>query len=259
MSALPTIPCRFIAIAALAIAAGCRSDTAAAESMAPHEAQAAPTSSTLVRGRVSWEGEIPDRRVFDLSGNPDCSRERKEPLLDEAIVVHSDRAVESVLLFVDLPAMPSLPPPPPTKARMESRGCCYVPHVLAIQAGQSVEFVQTDRTLLNVHLLPAANDEQNFAMPQAGGRRAVAFPKPEPFFVKVKGEVHPWMSAWIAVLPHPWFAVTSADGRYAIERVPPGRHELVLRHPRLGEQRVEIDVVEGTSLERDFVLRAPTR
>lgn len=221
----------------------------------------APSARTSVRGVVRWEGEIPERRVIDLSGTPDCQQTRDAPLLDEAIVVHADRAVESVLLFVDvagtvpataLDAVSALP------ARLEMRGARFAPHLLAVRAGQRVDFANADPLLYNVHLLPQSNHEENFAMPGVG-MRSRTFPLPEHGFVKVKSDVHPWMSAWIAVLPHPWFAVTGADGRYAIDAVPLGRHELVLRHPRLGEQRTTIEVVEGAVVTKDFTLRAAAR
>ena len=77
--------------------------------------------------------------------------------------------------------------------------------------------------------------------------------------MKVIADVHPWMGAWIAVLPHPWFAVSGADGRYAIDAVPPGRHELVLRHPRLGEQRTAIEGGSRADVVHDFTLRAASR
>lgn len=215
----------------------------------------APSATTSVRGVVRWEGEIPERRVIDLAGSPDCLKTRDAPLLDEAIVVHADRAVESVLLFVEaaptlLPAASTALPP----ARLEMRGARFAPHLLAVAAGQRVDFANADPLLYNVHLLPQANDEESFAMP-GPGTRSRTFPLPEPGFVKVKDDVHPWMGAWIAVLPHPWFAVTGADGRYAIDAPPAGRHELVLRHPRLGEQRTTIEVGEGAVVTKDFKLR----
>jgi len=245
-------------VIALATAA-CRSDAAqsggSTEPAVP-AVPAAPTTSTTVsiRGRVAWEGVIPERRVIDLSAIPECARERTEPLLSDEIVVHPDRSVESVLLFVDA-AVEAGHAAPPAHARIESRGCQFVPHVVAIEAGQSIDFVQTSPTLVNIHLVGSANAEQNFAM-NGRGRRSVLFPEVEPGFIRLKSEVHPWMSAWIAVLPHPWFAVTGPDGRYAIEGIPPGARRLVLRHPRLGEQTVDLVLGAGADVVRDFVLSA---
>ncbi|MBL8840417.1 MAG: hypothetical protein JNL90_02685 [Planctomycetes bacterium] len=250
-----------LALPWMALLAACGAPPPTA-STAPEPATAAPSATApsataSVRGVVRWEGEIPERRVVDLSGTPDCLQTRDAPLLDESIVVHDDRAVESVLLFVDgstaAPIATSAVP-----ARLELRGARFAPHLLAVQAGQRVDFANADPLLYNVHLLPQANDEESFAMP-GPGTRSRTFPLPEPGFVKVKDDVHPWMGAWIAVLPHPWFAVTGDDGRYAIAGVPSGRHTLVLRHPRLGEQRTEIELRDGAAVTHDFTLRRGPR
>lgn len=242
-----------VALLGLAAFVGCRGgESTAAAPIGPVGAPPAASGTSSVRGRVVWEGAIPERREIDISGNPDIARVRTTPLLSDDLVVGPDRGVESVLLFVDLPADPSARMPAP--ARMECRGGRYVPHLLAVEAGQTVEFVQTDPTLLNVHLIPRLNPEDNFAIP-VPGKRPRAFALAEPEFVRVKADVHPWMSAFIAVLPHSCSAVTGEDGRYEIVGVPPGRHTLVMRHPKLPEQRVELDFPAGGNVERGFTLR----
>ena len=254
-------------VLALAVAmvgtVGCQSSDDAAEA-APAEGAASSDPATLARvcGRVTWEGELPERRVVDLGGSPDCARTRTEPLLSEDIVVSADRSVESVLVFLEI-AAETAAAGASTRASSESadaahlvaRLCRFEPHLLAVRVGQPVQFGQAGQTFENFHLLPQTNDEQNFAITTAGGTKTIGFEHPEPGFIKVKSDIHPWMSAWIAVLPHPWFAVTGADGRYAIEGLPPGRQTLVLRHPLLGEQRVEVEAAPGTVVTRDFVLR----
>ncbi|MSR46738.1 MAG: hypothetical protein EXS13_06695 [Planctomycetes bacterium] len=142
-----------------------------------------------------------------------------------------------------------------TVARVSSQRCRFEPHLLALQVGQSVDFVQVDPTVQNFHLLPQVNDELNFAIALPGGKKRMAFDHPEPGFIKLKSDINPWMSAWIAVLPHPWFAVTGADGRYAIDGVPAGRHTPVLRHPTLGEKRVAIVVEAARETTQAFTLR----
>ena len=60
--------------------------------------------------------------------------------------------------------------------------------------------------------------------------------------VSLKCDIHPWMSAWLWVEDHPWYALSAADGSFAIEGVPPGTYTVEARHPTLGHERREVVV-----------------
>jgi len=63
--------------------------------------------------------------------------------------------------------------------------------------------------------------------------------------------VHPWMRAWLVVLPTERFALTDADGAYTIAGLPPGKHKVKIWHERLGEREQEIDVQPGQTATND--------
>ena len=86
--------------------------------------------------------------------------------------------------------------------------------------GQPLDIVSSDATLHNVHAAAKANTAFNLGMPAPGTRYTRTFDRPE--IVPFKCDVHPWMRAWVAVVPHPFFAVTGADGRYEIRGLPAG-------------------------------------
>ena len=90
---------------------------------------------------------------------------------------------------------------------LDQKGCHYVPHVLGVQVGQSVEIVNSDPTLHNVHALAKANQEFNQGQPLPGMKFTRQFSTRE-VMVPFKCDVHPWMHAWVGVLDHPYFAVT---------------------------------------------------
>jgi len=121
--------------------------------------------------------------------------------------------------------------------------CQYSPRVLGVRVGQVLKVTSSDPTLHNVHTLSAANPGLNFGMTRPGDAREVTFARPEQFAVRC--DVHPWMTATVYVLDHPFFAVTRADGTFEIQGLPPGELEVVFSHPFLGERTRKVTVGAG--------------
>lgn len=74
--------------------------------------------------------------------------------------------------------------------------------------------------------------------------------------IEVRCDDHPWTHAWIAVFDHPYYAVTGADGRFAMDSVPPGTYHLVTWHPRLGRTEQSVTVGQGPAATVEVVLKA---
>jgi hypothetical protein len=128
-----------------------------------------------------------------------------------------------------------------------------VPHVLAVTVGTTVDFPNSDRVYHNVFSLSSTKrfDLGRYA---AGRSRSVRFDRPG--IVRVFCEIHSHMSAFILVFNHRYFAVTGADGRYQIARVPPGRYTLVAwNEGSIRESRPVAIGEEGVAIEADFALR----
>ena len=106
----------------------------------------------------------------------------------------------------------------PQRATMDQRNETFIPHVLAITVGTTVDFPNSDNTYHNVFSIARARsfDLGRYA---AGHSKSVRFDRPG--IVRVFCEIHSHMSAFILVFNHRYFAVTWADGRYQIGRVPP--------------------------------------
>lgn len=156
---------------------------------------------------------------------------------------------------VYLESAPSLafPDLEPGRATMDQRNETFVPHVLAITVGTTVDFPNSDNTYHNVFSLrgPRPFDLGRYA---AGRSKAVRFDRPG--IVRVFCEIHSHMSAFILVFNHRYFAVTSADGRYQIGRVPPGRYTLVAWNEGAIRESRPVDIPdEAGAVEADFVLR----
>ena len=156
---------------------------------------------------------------------------------------------------VYLESAPSLafPDSEPQRAMMDQRNETFVPHVLAITVGTTVDFPNSDHTYHNVFSLrgPRPFDLGRYA---AGNSKSVRFDRPG--IVRVFCEIHSHMSAFILVFNHRYFSVTSADGRYQISRVPPGRYTLVAwNEGAIRESRPLVISDEGGAVEADFSLR----
>ena len=70
--------------------------------------------------------------------------------------------------------------------------------------------------------------------------------------------VHPWMKAYVAVMTHPYFAVTGPDGSFTIDNVPAGSYEVEAWHERLGTQTASVTVAGGAATA-DFSFKVPKK
>lgn len=137
------------------------------------------------------------------------------------------------------------------RARMDQRNETFVPHVLAIVAGTTVDFPNNDSTYHNVFSLSKARtfDLGRYA---AGHSKAVRFDKPG--IVRVFCEIHSHMSAYILVFSHRYFAVTDDEGRYRIDNVPAGTYTVVAWNGAMPTTSRRVTVPETGDATLDFVL-----
>lgn len=175
-------------------------------------------------GVVRLDGEVPPQGAVVTASDPACGR--KAPvdfMLDE------DR-LGNVLVWID--DAPPEPPPvhaPPTVIELEE--CAFRPQIAGMRAGTWLEVVNRDPTLHTVR----ASGMFHWVLPGPGSRRKVRLDEPR-VMVELTDEVHQWMWAHLAVLPHGRFGVTDANGAFAIdlEGLPPGTYTLRFWHERLG-------------------------
>ena len=139
------------------------------------------------------------------------------------------------------------------RVSMDQRSETFVPHLLAIMAGTTVDFPNNDRTYHNVFSLSKARrfDLGRYA---AGRSKSIRFDRPG--IVRVFCEIHSHMNAFILVFTHRFFSVSDADGRYQIDGVPPGTYTLIAWIEGVIRDAKSITVTADTrSVEADFPLR----
>ena len=138
------------------------------------------------------------------------------------------------------------------RASLDQRNEAFVPYVLAIEVGTTVDFPNRDKTYHNVFSLskPQRFDLGRYA---TGQSKAVRFERPG--VVRVFCDIHSHMSAFILVFAHRFFAVTDESGGYRIDNVPPGQYNLsVWTDGRVRETRPVRVPEDGGSTLQDFVV-----
>jgi plastocyanin len=139
----------------------------------------------------------------------------------------------------------------PTSAKMIQRGIEYVPRVLPVVAGSTVEFPNEDEVYHNVYSFSSAKkfDLGRFT---TGESRSVTFDKRG--LVKVYCEIHENMRGFIHVLQNPHFSLCDERGEYVLRDVPPGRYILKAWQEDAGEAAAEVVVEPGKPTRADFEL-----
>ena len=219
----------------------------------PSSDAVASQGTSSVTGRITYEGEVPNLRPLKMDADPGCLKKHSSEVMPEVLVLGDGNSLANVFIRVTsgLPAGQSYRTPGEPVV-MDQRGCRYKPHVLGIMVDQPFKIINSDGLLHNVHSLPKINTPFNRAMPANVTEAEYKFAKEEVMF-KIKCDVHPWMGAWVGVLPHPFFSVSGADGDYSINGLSAGTYEIEAWHERLGSQTMTVTVADGETGTGDFV------
>ena len=205
------------------------------------------STSTLagsISGRITYDGKVPNLKPYDMSADPACAA--KHPggkARNQGLVLGDGNTLANIFVQVKNPPAGSYAAPGKPVV-IDQNGCIYHPRVVGVMAGQPLQFKNSDGILHNVHGLPKQNREFNIGMPPTVKQETVKLNKPEPVF-RVKCDVHPWQSAYVAVMTHPYFAVTGRDGTFKIDNVPDGTYEIEAWHEKLPAQRGSVTVAGG--------------
>jgi plastocyanin len=245
-------PLRAVAMVAAAAVIGCGGEKARE---APAAAVAVtnrvdPTTAARVTGKITFQGVAPKPQPIDRRSDPYCTA----PLLTEDVVVDSGGGLQNVFVYVKDGLGNLKFPVPTTPAVLGQEGCRYVPHVVGIQVGQTLDIVNGDDTLHNIHAVPMKNGEFNKPQEFKGFRNTHVFNTVE-VLVPFKCDVHKWMSAYVGVLDHPFFAVSGKDGSFSLEGLPPGTYTIEAVHEKLGRQTQQVTIAAKGSQDISFAFK----
>jgi plastocyanin len=198
---------------------GC-SDSAAPPSTAVVPTPVDPATAGTLRVEVRYDGVVPTPKVIDMRSAPQCAAAHTSPVYDQSLIV-ADGHLANAVVWIKSGLEHWVFAPPATPVTLDQMGCVYQPHVAAAMVSQPVQFTNSDPDPHNVHGRPNVLGQWNFIMSRQGATRTLTFDKAE-VAVPVGCDIHPWMSAYLAVLPNPYFAVTPASGTVTLTQVPPG-------------------------------------
>ncbi len=171
--------------------------------------------AATISGTIKFDGEAPKFKEIKMDADPVCVTLHSGPVYPQTLVLGEGNTMGNVFVHIKKGLNQGNYPVPAEEIVIDQKGCEYHPHVAGVMAGQSIKVLNPDGTLHNVHVLSKTNPEANIAMPKFRKDITMKFDKPE-FMFAMKCDVHPWMGAWLSVMPHPFFARMTGNSRSQI-------------------------------------------
>jgi plastocyanin len=200
-----------------------------------------PATAGVLTGTIKFTGKRPLRKPIDMSDDPACVEAHHGRPYDESVVINKNSTLANVFVYLKSGLEGKEFAIPAEPVTIDQHGCWFQPRVLGIQTGQTLRVVNSDPVTHNIHPLAQVNREWNHSQGQGDAPLARRFLKPE-IMIRVKCNIHSWMRAYIGVVNHPYFAVSSEDGSFKIGNIPPGDYVVEAWHETLGAQQQKITI-----------------
>ena len=188
-----------------------------------------------ISGTVKFKGTAPAPKKLDVGKDKEVCG--KTPKMDQSLVVNNGNLANAVVTITDIQKGKKIEV---KKVTLDQNGCEYRPHVLAFPAGTTVEILNPDGILHNVHSYSKVNSPFNQAQPKFKKTLDVKIEKPEA--IEVKCDVHGWMQGWLVATENPYFAVTDNSGSFKLTDVPAGSYTVEVWHEKLGKSTQKVTV-----------------
>jgi len=200
-------------------------------------------SAGTIKGSVRYSGTPMERKKFSVTIDQYlCGKEKKAGDL----MLSPNNGIHNVVVSLQgLPAGVKWPANP-APVKMDQSKCDFIPRVVIVPVGGTVEFLNSDRLMHNVRSGGKDNPPFNRAQPHA---RTIAIGFKHPEVLRVDCDLHSWMRGWVVVAEHPFYTLTNEAGEFVIEKVPPGKYTLRLWQETLGTTTQEVTVTgDSTSV-----------
>ncbi|MGA7723133.1 MAG: hypothetical protein WCA84_18345 [Ignavibacteriaceae bacterium] len=139
-------------------------------------------------------------------------------------------------------------------AQMDQKKFMFIPDVLPVLAGTTVNFMNSDSVLHNVFTPTECAGNFNLGTWPRGEFRSHTF-NDTGCVVTILCDVHPNMQAWIIVLQNPYFVKANSSGDYEIKNIPKGTYNLKVWCPFYKTKSVRVVIKDSGTLQENFSLR----
>lgn len=252
----------FLGIALFAV--GCSKSSPSADKSKTESAPAKPVAyfhvdpatAGVVTGKISFSGKAPARKKIDMDEDPQCAKEHKGGYMwDESVEVGPKHGLGNVFVYIKKGLEGKKFETPSDPVVVDQHGCWFLPRIIGMQAGQSLEVTNSDPVTHNIHPRSKINREWNQNQPAGSPPIFRKFFNDPEVMIRVKCNIHAWMKAWIGVVDNPYFAVTKSDGNFEFKNVPPGTYTLEAWQEELGTQEQQVTLASSGKATTEFAFK----
>lgn len=208
------------------------------------------TNGGSLAGEVKFKGSAPPPKKLEVTKDQAvCGAQPKD---SEDLIVSTNGGIKNVLISIPTIQKGKKMEPLSENPKLDQRGCAFNPHVQIIPAKATLDVLNNDGILHNVHTYCMENPPVNKAQPKFKKVLPLSFEKPE--VIKVACDAHGWMNAWLVVTDNPYSTLTDENGSFKLTDVPAGTYTLELWHESLGKQTKEVTVKANEEAKVSFEL-----
>ena len=214
-----------------------------------------PATAGSVTGVITFAGPKGARKLVSMEAEEGCQQANAgKPVYEEPVLTGKKGGLANAFVYIQSGLEGKTFEPATEAVVLDQQGCMFVPRVVGLRAGQTLDLKNGDSVAHNIHPMPKSNREWNQEQPPHAPDVEHRFARPE-IMIPVKCNIHAWMHSYIGVVGHPYFAVTGPDGSFTWKNVPPGDYTVAVWHETLGAQTQPLHVAASTGAAVNFTYR----
>lgn len=219
-----------------------------------------------ITGTVTFDGDAPARTALTINTTEQHCIDTTKGAKSENLVVSKSKGIQNVVVYARVRGHKVTPLK--DKVKVDQKNCRYLPHVLVVPTGSTVELTSSDPVAHNVHSHAEKNEAPNIQIAKSGTKIPYTITKAEA--IKLTCDIHAWMSGYIVAVDSNFYAVTgqkdeedkyidpdtyeesSDTGKFSLKDVPDGRVRVIAWHEELGSANKTVEVPADGDVSVEF-------